>query len=41
MHALLLLISEGLTSVPGKRWRGFVAAAIALLLVWLLLLWTR
>src|SRR5262245_65709771 len=33
VHAFLMLIAEGLTSVARKRWQGFAAALIALMLV--------
>jgi hypothetical protein len=41
MHALLSLLTEAVTYMAGKRWQGFVAVAIVLLLIWFIILMTR
>ena len=41
MHGLISLLAEALTFVVGKRWQGFVAAVVALFVIWLILMATR
>lgn len=41
MHALLSILTEALTALPGRRWHGFVAAAVGLLVIWFILLAIR
>jgi hypothetical protein len=41
MHGLMVLLTEVISYVAIKRWQAFVATAVALLAIWVILILTR
>jgi hypothetical protein len=41
MHALLAVLTEAISYMTSNRWQTFIAAAAALLTIWVILMLTR